>query len=89
VEENLAAVSDGDSATMLVGPAGRNGNPDPYIDNDDYSDFETGLKYSDIFAETQANLARLMQEYVYNLNTPFADVWWADIVDNIDDSYFV
>ncbi|MGB1250256.1 MAG: DUF3500 domain-containing protein [Candidatus Promineifilaceae bacterium] len=88
-DENTAAVSTGDSATMLVGPANRNGNPDPYIGAYDYSGFETGLKYADMSETTQANLLLLMQAYVYNLNTPFADVWWADIMTSIDDTYFV
>ncbi|MDG1730949.1 MAG: DUF3500 domain-containing protein [Polaribacter sp.] len=87
--ENTAAVSSGSSATMLVGPANQNGQVDPFRGTYDYSGFETGLKYSEMSASTQANLILVMQEYVYNLNTTFADQWWADIMTNIDDTYFV
>ena len=87
--ENESAVSSGSSATMVVGPASRNGDVDPYAGTYDYSGFTTGLKYSEMSATTQANLIALMKEYVYNLNTTFADVWWSDISANIDDTYFV
>ncbi|MFK7802063.1 MAG: DUF3500 domain-containing protein [Anaerolineae bacterium] len=87
-DELTAAVSDGE-ATLVVGPADRNGDPDPYIGEYDYSGFETGLKYSDMSAATQASVIELMQVYVYNLETPFADVWWEGIMENIDDTYFV
>ncbi|MEO9852566.1 MAG: DUF3500 domain-containing protein [Reichenbachiella sp.] len=83
------AVSSGSSATMNVGPASQNGQPDPYIGAYDYSGFETGLKYSDMSEATQANLILVMKEYVYNLNTTFAELWWADIMTNINDTYFV
>ena len=88
-EENATAASTGDSATMHVGPANRNGDPDPYRGDYDYSGFETGLRYADMSETTQANLIALMKVYVYNLNTPFADVWWEAIMQNIDDTYFV
>lgn len=87
--ENTAAVSTGSSATMNVGPASQNGQPDPHIGTYDYSGFETGLKYSEMSSSTQANLILVMQEYVYNLNTIFADQWWSDIMANINDTYFV
>ena len=87
-DELAAAVSNGE-ATMSVGPADRNGDPDPYIGDYDYSGFETGLKYSDMSAEAQASLTTLMQVYVYNMETTFADIWWESIAANIDDTYFV
>lgn len=87
--ENISAVSSGSSATMEVGPASDGTRPDPNAGNYDYSGFETGLKYSDMTPETQANLVILMKEYVYNLNTTFADIWWADVMNNIEDTYFV
>ena len=40
-------------------------------------------------ATSQANLTALMQAYVYNLETPFADLWWEDITSEIDNTYFV
>lgn len=30
-----------------------------------------------------------MQVYVYNMETPFADIWWDAIMANIDDTYFI
>ena len=77
------------SHSMQVGPANQAGSVDPYRGTYDYSGFETGLKYTNMSATTQANLVLLMQEYVYNLTTTFADVWWADITANLDDTYFV
>lgn len=77
------------SHSLEVGPADMNGDVDPYRGNYDYSGFETGLKYSEMSTATQANLILVMKEYVYNLSTSFADVWWADIMENIDDTYFV
>lgn len=85
--ENAAAVSTGDAATMLVGPP--ESGSDAFKDSYDYTQFANGLKYSDMSAATQANLVLLMKEYVYNLNTTFADIWWADVMTNIDDTYFV
>lgn len=87
--ENTQAVSTGSSATMVVGPAPDGRNADPFRGNYDYSQFKTGLKYSDMSAATQANLVVLMKEYVYNLNTTFADIWWTDVMANIDETYFV
>ncbi len=87
-DELAAAVTDG-IAALQVGPAEMNGLPDPYIGDYDYSVFAAGLKYSDMSADTQALVTELMQVYVYNLETPFADVWWAEISANIDDTYFV
>ncbi len=87
--ELAAATLTGGEATLQVGPADRNGEPDPFIGEYDYSGFETGLKYSDMSVETQANVEALMKVFVYNLSTPFADVWWSDIESNIDDTYFV
>ena len=83
-----SAVSSG-SHSMKVGPAGTPGNVDPYRGSYDYSGFATGLKYSDMSTQTQANLLLVMKEYVYNMTSVFADVWWADISANLDDTYFV
>ncbi|UXP30631.1 DUF3500 domain-containing protein [Reichenbachiella agarivorans] len=77
------------SHSLEVGPADMNGDVDPYRGTYDYSGFETGLKYSDMSATVQANLLLVMKEYVYNLSTNFADVWWADIMIHIDDTYLV
>ena len=88
-DENSAATSTGGGTAMVLGPAERAGQPDPYIGEYDYSGFETGLKYSDMSAATQANVTALMQAYVYNLETQFADVWWEDVMAAIDDTYFV
>ena len=85
--ENTAAVSNGSAATMLVGPP--SGDSDEFAGTYDYTQFTNGLKYSDMSTTTQANLVLLMKEYVYNLNTTFADVWWSDIMVYIDDTYFV
>ncbi len=82
------AVSTG-SREMQVGPASQPGSVDPYRGDYNYSGFETGLKYSEMSSTTQANLILVMQEYVNNLTTTFADLWWEDILDNIDDTYFV
>lgn len=87
--ELASASTTSTSHSLEVGPADRNGDPDPYRGDYDYSGFETGLKYSDMSADTQANLILVMKEYVYNLTDNFADVWWADIMENIDDTYFV
>ena len=87
--ENTVAVSTGSSATMVVGPAPNGGEADPFRGEYDYSRFKTGLKFTDMSTATQANLILVMQEYVYNLNTSFADIWWADIMGNINDTYFV
>ena len=88
-DELTVAASTSTSHDLQVGPADRNSEPDPYIGDYDYSGFETGLKYSDMSAVTQANLVLVMKEYVYNLATSFADVWWADIEANLDNTYFV
>ncbi|WP_281612792.1 DUF3500 domain-containing protein [Flammeovirga sp. SubArs3] len=78
------------SHAMEVGPADTPGDVDPYRGDYDYSGFAgTGIKYSDMSADTQANLILVMQEYVYNMETTFADAWWTDIMANIDDTYFV
>ncbi|TXF88444.1 DUF3500 domain-containing protein [Neolewinella aurantiaca] len=87
--ELASASSTSSSHSLEVGPADRNGDTDPYIGTYDYSGFETGLKYSDMSATAQANLVLVMKEYVYNMTTSFADAWWADIMTNIDDTYFV
>lgn len=87
--ELATASSTSTSHSLKVGPADMNGDPDPYIGTYDYSEFATGLKYSDMSTEAQANLILVMQEYVYNLTDNFADVWWTDIMENIDDTYFV
>lgn len=87
-EESVAAVSTGNHS-MEVGPADTPGGVDPYRGDYDYSGFTLGLKYSDMSEATQANLILVMQEYVYNLSPTFADQWWADITENIDETYFV
>lgn len=87
-DESTDAVSSSSHA-MEVGPAASAGDVDPYRGDYDYSGFETGLKYSEMSTETQEKLVLVMQEYVYNLSTSFADVWWADVMNNIDNTYFV
>ncbi len=87
--EIAAAVTESTTHSLEVGPADMNGDEDPYKGDYDYSGFETGLKYSDMSTTAQANLITVMKEYVYNLTGTFADVWWADISANIDDTYFV
>lgn len=86
-EELNEGVSDGNSETMVLAPpsSGR----DKYRGDYDYSQFTTGLKYSDMSPNTQANMVLLMKEYVYNLSQSFADIWWADVMENINDTYFV
>ncbi|AZQ65084.1 DUF3500 domain-containing protein [Flammeovirga pectinis] len=87
--ESTSAVSN-NSHSMEVGPAGTPGDVDPYRGDYDYSGFSgTGLKYSDMSTDTQAKLILVMQEYVYTMETTFADAWWTDIMANIDDTYFV
>lgn len=86
--EKSSAVSTG-TASLLVGPSSNNGVEDPYIGAYDYAGFETGLKYSDMSAATQANLQLVMQEYVNTMTASFANEWWADILTNMDDTYFV
>lgn len=51
------------------------GGPDPHRGNYDYTPFKKGLKYSDMSEPTKAKLTALAKEYVYNLNTQFADAW--------------
>lgn len=85
----LNAATQTGNRTMRVGPASSPHDPDPHRGNYDYSGFATGLKYSDMSAAAQAQLIDLMKTYVYNLKTPFADTWWADINTNINDTYFV
>ena len=86
-DEINAAVSNGNSATMVLAPPAE--GSDAFKGNYDYAQFATGLKYTDMSASTQANLVSLMREFVYNLNPVFADIWWADVLANIDDTYFV
>lgn len=88
-EEKAVAVTSSSKRALQVGAADRPGNTDPYIGDYDYSIFKTGLKYIDMSPETQAHLSSLMKEYVYNLNHFFADRWWSDITDHMDDTYFV
>lgn len=87
--ELSSASSTSTTHSLQVGPADKNGDVDPYRGAYDYSGFKKGLKYSDMSASAKANLILVMKEYVYNLSTTFADVWWADITANIDDTYFV
>ena len=86
--ENTAATSSQDVAKLHVGPPSIRG-VDAFAGNYDYSQFANGLKYSDMSETTQANLVLLIKEYVYNLNTKFADIWWADVMAEIDETYFV
>lgn len=88
-DERTAAVTNSSERDLQVGPANRPGEPDPFINNYDYSIFKKGLKFSEMSASTKENLILLMKEYVYNLNQTFADVWWNDINANMDDTYFV
>ncbi len=86
----LATVSSTSTDRSLeVGPADKNGDVDTYRGTYDYSGFETGLKYSDMSETAQEKLILVMQEYVCNLSSPFANDWWADVLANIDDTYFV
>lgn len=88
-DELSVAVSTSSTRELVVGPADKNGEVDPFVGEYDYSGFETGLKYSDMSETAQANLVLVMKEYVYNLADTFADVWWSDVEANIDDTYFV
>jgi len=56
---------------LQVGSARRPSEPDPYRGNYDYSGFRKGLKYNEMSETTQANLQKVMQEFVFNLNTTF------------------
>ncbi|MDP5139815.1 MAG: DUF3500 domain-containing protein, partial [Spirosomaceae bacterium] len=76
--ELSSASSTSTTHSLQVGPADKNGDVDPYRGAYDYSGFKKGLKYSDMSASAKANLILVMKEYVYNLSTTFADVWWAD-----------
>ena len=86
--ENKHATSTQGEAKLQVGPPSIKG-VDTFAGNYDYSQFAIGLKFSNMSETTQANMILLMKEYVYNLNTKFADVWWNDIIENIDETYFV
>lgn len=88
-DELSSSVTNSSTRALEVGPADKNGDTDPYIGAYDYSGFEVGLKYADMSTETKANTEALMKEFVYNLSTTFADVWWEDIATNLDDTYFV
>jgi len=85
--EKDKAITKSSTRSLQVGPARRPGDPDPYIGNYDYSKFKKGLKFSEMTETTQKNIIILMKEYVYNLNQKFADLWWNDINENIDDTY--
>ena len=88
-EAKISAVKKSSERSLKVGAAERPGKPDPYIKDYDYSEFKTGLQYSQMNTASQQNLIILMKEYVYNLNHTFADIWWADISNNIDETFFV
>ncbi len=88
-DEKKAAVTKSSSRSLQVGAADRPGQPDPYIGDYDYTKFKRGLKYSEMSEGTREKLIIVMKEYVYNLNHAFADLWWQDINENIDDTYFV
>lgn len=85
----LASATDTRTREMEAGPADRAGDADPYRGAYDYSGFATGLKYSNMSTAAQTELVALMKEYVYNLETEFADDWWADINANLSNTYFV
>lgn len=87
-DEKTAGVSDANSTQSLEVGAPSEGSTDSYAGEYDYSGFATGLKYSDMSTDTQANLVTLMKDHVYNLSDSFAADWWADIEANIDDTYF-
>lgn len=87
--EKKAAISKSSSRSLKVGAAERPGKPDPFIKDYDYSVFKSGLKLSGMTESSKENLLILMKEYVYNLNHTFADIWWNDINENLDDTYFV
>ncbi len=87
--EITASVTNSGTRSLEVGPPDMNGDTDDYRGDYDYSEFATGLKYSDMSATSQAKAETLMKEYVYNLSTTFADEWWIDIEANMDDTYFV
>ncbi len=87
--EKTTAITKSSTRALKVGGAERPGRTDPYINDYDFSIFKTGLKFSEMTESTKENLIILMKEYVYNLNHTFADVWWNDINEHIDDTYFV
>ncbi len=87
--EKNVSITKSATRALKVGAAERAGQPDPYINDYDYSIFKKGLKYSEMSTKTKENLIILMKEYVYNLNQNFADLWWNDINEHIDDTYFV
>lgn len=86
--EKTSGVSDSSSTPSLEVGAPSEGSTDSYAGEYDYSAFETGLKYSDMSADSKANLITLMKDHVYNLSDTFAADWWTDIEANIDDTYF-
>ena len=88
-DEKKSAVKKSSDRSLKVGAAERPGKPDPYIKDYDYSQFKIGLQFSEMNEASQQNLIILMKEYVYNLNHTFADIWWADISKNLDDTFFV
>ena len=86
-QELSAAVSDGSSATMVLAPPSE--GSDRFGGDYDYSQFTNGLKYSEMSDLTKANIISLMREFVYNLNPVFAVQWWNDVMENVDETYFV
>jgi len=88
-QERSSAVINTTERGLQVGPPKKPGDPDPFIGDYDYSEFKTGLKYSDMSETSQQNLIKVMKEYVYNVRHHFADTWWKDIESNIDETYFV
>jgi len=74
---------------LKVGPAKRDGEPDPYRGQYDYSEYKTGLKAVDMSPETQKKLVALMKEYVFNVHHSFAQQWWEDIEANLSETYFI
>ena len=86
-QKNQASIAT--SKSLQVGPPARNGYVDPYTGSYDYSVFAKGLPFSALDSFSQSRLKLLMKEYVYNLHSSFADLWWKDIEEHIEKTYFV
>jgi hypothetical protein len=88
-QQELNAFGSIGEVTGLTLGAGAAGEPDPYRGDYDYSQFKKGLKHTSMNREAKELLKTLMQEHVNNLASTFANRWWQDIEDNLDDTYFV
>ena len=83
--QQTTAIQSGRRA-LQVGPGDA---VDPYL-NYDYSIFDgIGLRASAMTSAQQETLRNLIKEYVYNLETEFADEWMADVEAGFGDTYFV